>query len=570
MRILGLNYSSHDAAAAIVENGCVIAACEEERCNHEKHTKKFPVEAIKVCLDIAKMDFKDIDRIAFFINPRLHYKLLTNNVFSEFPKSLQYIPRGIALIKKRYGMKKLLESFVGSCNVPPVDYVQHHLAHSASSFYLSPFEQSGILTLDGRGEYETITLSSGEGTKIKKIKSIEVPHSLGYFYTMVTKYLGFKQHHDEYKVMGLSAYGDESLYNELSKVAFIDKNGDFKLDLSCFDHHYKWGKDRNLFTKEFIRRFGPPRQSDEPLNKNHANMARAVQKVTENLILHLAKETARLSGKKNLCLAGGVALNCLANQRILESGLFEKVFVQPASNDAGTSIGAALSSYYSLNPDGSRFPFSNIYLGPAFSNEQILRAITQQTKYKFDYTYVKSPQLEAARLIHEGNIIGWFQGRMEFGPRALGNRSILASPRDRQMKDKINKKIKFREPFRPFAPSVTSEYADKFFKCLPSGIEIYPFMLATADVIPNRKEDIPAVTHDDGTARLQVVYKDRNPDFWGLIENYRKLSGIPLVLNTSFNINKEPIVCSPEDAVYNFSESGLDYLVMGNYVLKKN
>ncbi len=285
--------------------------------------------------------------------------------------------------------------------------------------------------------------------------------------------------------------------------------------------------------------------------------------------MSLAKETARLSGKRKLCLAGGVALNCLANQRILESGVFEDKFVQHAANDAGTSIGAALFSYYSFNPQEPRKPSGDTYLGPMFSDDQILEIIAKQANRSFDYKCITSPQSVAAELINEGYITGWFQGRMEFGPRALGNRSILASPRDKKMKDRVNEKIKFRESFRPFAPSIISEYASEFFNYLPSGSNLYPYMLATANVKPNRAGDIPAVVHDDGTSRMQIVHKDKNPIFWELINKYREMSGIPVVLNTSFNINNEPIVCSPKDAVYNFMESGLDYLIIGNYLLKK-
>jgi carbamoyltransferase len=328
MRIIGLNYSSHDAAASLVEDGKVVAACEEERFSRQKHSKKIPLNAIKSCLHIAGKKISEVDRIAFFVDPSLQYKLILSNLAAGFPESVLYIPRGIQLARKRFDLLPALKENLSLEKFPPVDFVPHHTAHAASSFLPSHFDRAAVLTVDGRGEYETAAIFLAEGNKLRKVHHVTFPHSLGYFYSMITKYLGFRQHHDEYKVMGLSAYGGPDLVKKLEQIVHSDSSGGFKLDLSYFDHHFRATKQRELFTRKFVQEFGEPRKPGEKTEQRHADMAFAAQKVTEKAILNFARYARQLTGEKNLCFSGGVALNCLANQRILESGLFDGLFVR--------------------------------------------------------------------------------------------------------------------------------------------------------------------------------------------------------------------------------------------------
>jgi len=567
MIVLGINYSSHDAAIALIKDGEVVFACEEERLNREKHTKKFPAQALKMCMEYTGVQLEDIDYIAFFVNPKLQYKIIIWNLVQAFPKSIFYIPYGISIIRKRYKMTSILKNKINNSNLPPILYVNHHIAHAASAFFLSPFERAAILTIDGRGEYETTTISHGIGTSIKKLFSIKYPHSIGYLYSMVTKYLGFKPQHDEYKVMGLSAYGRPIFCKEFRKIITLDEKRGFRLNLEYFDHHYKHGNNRKLFSKKFVKEFGPPRMPHEPITQRHKDIAFALQKVTEEAILHLAKIAKNLTSEENLCMAGGVALNSVANAKLIDSKIFKKIFIQPAANDAGTSVGSALYIHYQKSKHFRKnLGIKDVYWGPSFSEKEIeLTLIRYKDEIKIEK--LRDPEKKAANFIHNGHIVGWFQGKMEFGPRALGNRSILASPTDPKMKDIINKKVKFREDFRPFAASILSEYADKFFECDSIGEHLYPFMLATVKVKPEVADKIPAVLHIDKTSRIQVVDKDINPPFWNLINEYFKLSGIPLILNTSFNTKGEPIVCTPNDAIQTFLNSNLDYIILGNFLI---
>jgi carbamoyltransferase len=569
MNILGLNYFSHDAAAALVQDGKIVAAAEEERFNRKKHTKDFPEQAMAFCLQKGNISRSDLDRIALFIKPSLHYHLFLSTIMSDFPKSIGYAPHALQLLRKRFRMHIPLERAFAQYVLPKVEYVPHHLAHAASAYYPSPFESAAVLTVDGRGESETIGFYDASGNTITKKQSVRFPDSVGYLYSMMTKYLGFKTQNDEYKVMGLSALGTPKFCNDFKDVASVDGAGRLQLNLKYFDHHRRSGVKRTLFSDAFVEKFGPSRDG-EPIDQRHADMAYAVQDLTENIMFELAIHARTLSKKKNLCLAGGVALNCLANQRIIESGLFEHVFIQPASSDAGTSAGAALFSFFQNNPHALRENVQDYYSGPAFSDDQIQSALQNYAApARISYQRIDDPAATAARLIDQEYVIGWFQGSMEFGPRALGNRSILASAKNPEMKDIVNRKIKFRESFRPFAPSVLEERAAKIFDLNQSGEYVYPFMLSTVNVRPEYRSIVPAIVHNDGSARIQTVSQKSNPLYWQLIREYEQLAGVPLVLNTSFNINKEAIVCTPQDALYNFMESGLDYLVMGNYLVKK-
>lgn len=569
MILLGLNYQTHDASAAIIKDGRVIAACEEERLNRQKHTSNFPINSIQFCLSKAGCDIDQVDSISLFINPSLHYKMGIYNLIEGFPKSILYLPYITKIVQRRYRISEVLYSYLGSSIKPVIEYVDHHDAHAASAYYCSPFEKSAVLTIDGRGEYETLCIFDAEDNKLTKLRRVTFPHSLGYLYSMVTKYLGFKIQSDEYKVMGLSSYGTPALFKKFSQLARFDKNRGLVLDLSYFDHYYKYGSKRQAFSKRFISEFGPPRASDDPITGYHADIAFALQRLTEHIVVEYTKLAAQITNRRFLCLAGGVALNCVANAEISNAGVFESVFVQPAANDAGTSVGAALNTYFKRARTIERHVLADVYLGPEYSSIEE----NAKTYFKFlgqiKVTPLMNPALKAAELIHKGYIIGWFQGRMEYGPRALGNRSILASPKSSDIKDLINKKVKYREVFRPFAPAVLAEYKDDYFICSSSAHFLYPFMLATVKVVPDRICEIPAVVHVDGTARIQVVEKDTNLLFWELIYYYKKLSGLPLVLNTSFNVRDEPIVCSVEDAIKSFINSNLDYIIVNGDLLEK-
>ncbi|MFA6072903.1 MAG: carbamoyltransferase N-terminal domain-containing protein [Candidatus Woesearchaeota archaeon] len=565
---LGLNFGSHDSAAALTIDGKIIAAAEEERFTREKHTKKIPLNSITYCLNKGRVNLKDVDNIALFINPELQPLILPYTMFSDFPSSLNYLNYGLNLIRKRNKIVDVLKFNLQNKELQnKIQFVNHHYAHAASAYYCSPFDDAAILTIDGRGEYESIALFIGEGNTIKKISSTKYPHSIGYLYSAITKYLGFKTQSDEYKVMGLSAYGDEKLNNFFNDLGKINNKGKFILNLDYFDHHIK-GNDRQLFSSKLVQTFGAPRQSDEPLTQKHADISKGLQFLTENLILDLAEYAKYRTGKKNLCLAGGVALNCLANQKLAESNLFDKIFVQPAANDSGTSIGAALYTTFKNSKSIQRNPFNSVYLGPSFSNIEIESTLLKYSD-ELTHTFISFPSKTAAELIANNKIIGWFQGEMEFGPRALGNRSILASASDAKMKDLVNNKIKFREPFRPFAPAVLDEDVNKYFNTEHSAEYMYPFMVCTAKVKDEAVNIIPAVTHKDQTGRLQIVEKTNNKLFWELISEYKKITNVGVILNTSFNINGEAIVCTPEDAIYNFMESGLDNIIIGNYLVNK-
>lgn len=567
MLSLGLVYINHDSAAALVGDGKIIAACLEERFNREKHSSKFPHGAIKYCLDVAGVNFSEIDQIGFFTNPSLYYQLALHNLREDFPRSLSYLPYPFQVMRREFGLEKILSKNMGKIK-QPISWVTHHLAHAASAYYVSPFDRAAILTLDGRGEFETGCVYIGEGNSIKKIYSLKYPHSLGYLYSMITKFCGFKPFYDEYKLMGLSAYGTPSLCEKFSDVAFFDVHGNFKLNLKYFDHSYTYGNNRKSFSDEFIRKFGPPRDSQSPVSQVYADLAFALQRFTENAMVEFAKLAKKLTNARKLCLAGGVALNCLGISKIIESNLFDDVFVQPASDDSGTSLGSALYCYYANQVSANRFVQDNVFLGPEFSEEEIRLAI-KENEYKLDISCCDDPCLTAATLIHEQKVIGWFQGRMEFGPRALGNRSILASPINSSMKDLINSKIKYREEFRPFAPAVLAESVNNFFDVYPAGNLTYPFMLSTASAKHQSSDKIPAVVHADGTSRIQTVHHKTNPLFWRLIKEYQNLSGLPVVLNTSFNVRGEPIVCTPKDAIQSLLNSDLDFAVLGKFLVKR-
>lgn len=564
MLILGIN-NMHDASAALIYNGHVVAAAEEERFNRIKHTTGFPLNAISYCMKEANITIRDID----FIAVGWKYWVLKTRVLQAL-RSVVYSPaalkakaeRGIGQMRNEwfelFRMKKLIQRYFGKGNFR-LFYIDHHLSHAASSFFVSPFDKSAILTIDGAGEEITTMFAAGEGERIRVLKKIKLPHSLGQFYSAITSLLGFKVQSDEYKVMGLAAYGEPVYYDFFKKIVKILPKGEFKLNIEILDYHLAR---KGIFSKRLIEVIGPPRKKGEPIEKRHADIAASAQKIIEEGFLHLTSYLYDLTKIKNLCMAGGVALNSVANGKVFLFSPFEKIFIQPASSDAGTSVGAALYLYYLLKDKRQDYIMEHAYLGPQFSQKECEEAVAA---YRLKYEIFNKEKIckIAAEALNKGKLVFWFQGRMEWGPRALGNRSLLADPRKKQVREIINKKIKKREGFRPFAPSILEEYFEEYF-----GInESFPFMLFTFKVVPEKRALIPAVIHVDGTARPQTVSKKTNPYFWKLINYFKEITGVPVVLNTSFNV-REPIVCTPKDAINTFLKTDVDFLALENVWIK--
>jgi len=561
LNILGIGGFSHDSAAALVCDGKLVAAIEEERLSRIKHQGGVPILAAQACLDIAGLKKDDIDHIACYMKPlkrlvrRIPYRLMQGfrsplfssaYLFYELVHNAQYVVgmRGLCGKKTR------------------LHFLDHHPAHAASAFLVSPFDEAALLSIDYIGEWAATWLGIGRGTDLACLKTINYPHSLGVLYSAITDYLGFRRASDEYKVMGLASYGEPEFEKEFDQIVTQSSDGSYRLDLSWFQCHYAPGSRVGYFSPKFYERFGPPRRPDEPIEERHRNLAASAQRVLEKTVLNLATRLHEQTGLSQLCLAGGVALNCSMNGRLLREGPFSSIFVQPAAGDDGIAIGAAFQLYHRLTGSPRAFVMRDACLGPSYTDQQIRDALDLA---KISYEEVLDIPERTARLIADGKIVGWYQGRMEFGPRALGARSILADPTRLDMKDLINKYVKHREEFRPFAPSILEERACEFFE----GCRQSPFMLFVYPVRPEKRQQVPAITHVDGTARVQTVARDVNPLYYATIEAFERLKGVPMVLNTSFNVNKEPIVNTPLDAIRCFYGTGMDALVLGRYVVLK-
>lgn len=571
MYIIGLSSYTHESSCALIKDGKVIAHLEEERFNREKHTCKFPVNAIRECLKIGGITIHDVDFYTFFWKPEIELFKNAFHFIKYFPDSINLLrePKDKTsneyaffdrLIKQKFIAREIQKTF-NLKKKPKVHYVEHHLCHAASAYYLSSFNKSAILTMDGRGESTCTMISYGQENAIKKLREITVPHSLGHLYAAFTDFLGFKPFHDEWKVMGMSAYGKENFSDAFDKILCFDDDGIYKLNLSYFKFHVK-GQQQWLSPKvESL--LGPKRNQGEPLLQRHYDIAYALQKSTEKAGIQLAQYTAKITKASNLCLTGGVALNCLMNKKIIENTDFENYFIQPIANDAGASLGSALYFYHHILGHNTTSHFDSIYLGNEFSNEEIEKVLINKK-----VVYKKSDNIEkdTAKYIVDQKIVGWFQGKMESGPRALGNRSIVVDPRNSAMKDTLNARVKRREGFRPFAPSVLEEKSSDYFS-LPKN-QKSPYMILIGDVNEDKIDKIPAVVHADNTARVHTVNKNQNSKYWHLISEFEKLSGIPVLLNTSFNEN-EPIVCTPEEAVNCFLRTDFDILAIGDYIIDK-
>lgn len=596
--ILGISAYYHDSAAALLIDGDIFAAAHEERFTRKKQDSSFPINACRFVLDYAGITLDDVTAVAFYDKPYIKFERLLETYHAFAPKGLKSFNSAIPVwIKEKLFMKDMLREELAKLGgrIPKLYFPEHHLSHAASAFYPSPFEDAAILTLDGVGEWGTLTICHGKGNKIKVLKELDFPHSIGLFYTAFTYYCGFKVNSGEYKLMGLAPYGNKHAEETkeikrkiLENMIDLREDGSFLLNMDYFD--YATGLSMTNDAK-WEKLFGfPRRKSESELNQHYMNMAFAIQEITEEMVLKLAETAKELTKSENIVLAGGVALNCVANGKLLRTKMFKGLWVQPASGDAGGSLGAALAVHYiSFGHERTniekRDSMKGAYLGPEFSDRDI-----ENVARRYDAKYKKFNDFselcdKTADLLNNDTVIGWFQGRMEFGPRALGNRSILGDPRCPEMQKKLNLKIKYREGFRPFAPSVLEEDISTFFDI----DTISPYMLMVAPVLESRRtklpekyeelplyerlyflrSDVPSITHIDFSARIQSVSRETNPKYWQLINTFKQKTGYGIVVNTSFNVRGEPIVCSPDDAYRCFMRTEMDYLVMGNYLFDK-
>jgi carbamoyltransferase len=564
MYILGLNDSN--SAAALVKDGVLIAALREERLDRIKFSDAYPTKAVQYCLDAERISLKDVDHIVFAWNPGHEIEPQDSPAAIRYHKHfLHYIPNNLLRhIGGDKGNKHItfIDEILGFTEGElKIHFVPHHSSHAAGAFFTSPYEEAAILTIDAYGDDTTHEFFVGKGNTLTSIGKTLFPHSMGQVYAAVTQYLGYRANSDEWKVMGLAAYGEPEYYGEFEKIIRFDpKRGELRFDLDYFTY-YIWNPRR--YSDQFIETFGPERYAYDDISDRHIKIAASFQKRVEDVILEMCSYLAEKTGLNTLCLAGGVAMNSKMNGRILLESPFSKVWVKPSADDAGCAMGACFYYWHHVLKQERHFVLEHDYWGPEFSNKEIQAALDDTL---IPYEFLESPEENAARAVADNKIIGWFQGRMEYGQRALGNRSIIGDPRDPDMKDKINRLIKHREWFRPFAPAVMEEYQDAFFMSgFPS-----PFMQMVYPVRQDKRALIPAIVHQDGTGRLQTVSRKTNPRFWNLINEFNRITGIPIVLNTSFNDNDEPIVCTPKEAIRTFFGTGLHELYMGNFRIRKS
>ena len=602
MNILGVSAFYHDSAATVIQNDEIIAAAQEERFTRKKQDASFPVNAVKYCLEEAGLTLDELDAIVFYDKPLLKFERLLETYYGYSPKGItSFLSSMPVWLKEKMFLKRLMYQElekVGLYDKKKIKFLfpEHHLSHAASAFYPSPFEDAAILTIDGVGEWATASISHGKGNKIEVIKELHFPHSLGLLYSAFTYFLGFKVNSGEYKLMGLAPYGDPNSeevnqFIDSIKTELIDIKEDGSLWLSQSYFNYATGL-RMIKEKKWETLFGiSTRKTEADFEQVHCNLGLAIQIITEEVVLKMAAEAQKITGSKNLCLAGGVALNCVSNGKLINASVFENVYIQPASGDAGGALGAALAAYYISfnNPrttDASMYDsMKGSYLGCDYSSKEIETTLKKyKAVFNKENNFSEVCQKTATRL-NDGLVIGWFQGRMEFGPRALGNRSIIGDPRNTEMQKKLNLKIKYRESFRPFAPSVLAEDVNQYFNIKGTS----PYMLTVQPVkesiqkevsvdyqslpmkekLYQQRSTLPSITHVDFSARIQTVHKETNPKYWEMINTFKQKTGCALVINTSFNVRGEPIVCSPEDAYRCFMRTEMDYLVLNNYILKK-
>jgi carbamoyltransferase len=561
LNILGISAFYHDSAAALVVDGKLVAAAHEERFTRKRHDPALPVQAVRYCLEEARLAIGDLDYVAFYDKPFVKFERILMTYLATFPRSLESFTKSIPVwLGEKLWIPRAIHDGLGFEG--EVLFAEHHQSHAASAFLASPFEEAAILTCDGVGEWATTTQGIGRGNSFELINEIRFPHSLGLLYSAFTYYLGFKVNSAEYKVMGAAPYGQPRYAQKiLDELVDLREDGSFRLNMKYFAYDYGLKMTNDAFAALFGH---PVRAGESKMEPFHWDMAASVQKVTEEIVLRMVRDLhARSGGLRNLCMAGGVALNCVANGRIVREGPFEKLWVQPAAGDAGGALGAALFVHNAVLGKPRNFRMDHAYWGPAYTDEAIRRALDARGAV---YRTLSREELirETARVMDEEQaVVGWMQGRMEWGPRSLGARSILADARNPENWKRVNLKIKFRESFRPFAPAVLNEKAQEWFDIDRES----PYMLLVCPVRPGRS--IPAVTHVDGSARLQTVTRDAHPEFYDLLRAFDDRTGCPVVINTSFNVRGEPIVCSPDDAYLCFMRTQLDVLVLGNQILRK-
>ncbi len=586
MNILGISAFYHDSAACLVTDGEIISAAQEERFTRKKHDFRFPVNAARFCLEYSKLEIDDIDIVAFYDKPFLKFERLLETYLTYAPVGIKSFIKAMPLwIKQKLWIKDLIKKELGYEG--KVIFPEHHESHAASAFYPSPFNDAAILTLDGVGEWTTTSYGIGEGNRINLIADIKYPHSIGLLYSAFTYFTGFRVNSGEYKVMGLAPYGEPKYVDVImNELINLKDDGSFKMNMKYFNYN----AGLTMTNTKFARLFGgPPRKPESQLTQREMDLARSVQEVTEEIMLRMVRHVKKKTGKNNLCLAGGVALNCVANGKILREKIFDEIWIQPAASDAGGALGAALFAWYQYLGNERKIEADDdlqkgSYLGPEFSDDEIKIFLDTNN---LSYSKLEEDDVieKTADLINNQKVIGWFQGRMEFGPRSLGNRSIIGDARSPEMQKKMNLKIKFRESFRPFAPSVLEEKVSEYF-------DIYtpsPYMLLVAGVQRDKRKDmtdeenklfgieklnikrsvIPAVTHVDYSARIQTVNGKHNKKYYNLIKKFDEKFNCPVIINTSFNVRGEPIVCTPEDAYKCFMRTEMDFLVMGNFILDK-
>ncbi|MGC9092541.1 MAG: carbamoyltransferase family protein [Bacteroidota bacterium] len=559
MIILGISCFYHDAAAAVVRDGKLIAAAQEERFTRKKHDQDFPNHAIEYCLREANVAAKEIDYVAFYDKPLLKFERILITYLATFPRSLPSFLKAMPVwLKEKLWVPQLIRSKLGYTG--PILFAEHHISHAASAFLVSPFSEAAILTIDGVGEWDTATIGIGEDRTITILRSLQFPHSLGLLYSAFTYYLGFKVNSDEYKVMGLAPYG-KPIYSDaiLNHLVSLKDDGSFKLNMRYFAYDYGL----TMTNRHFHELFGAaPRQPESRLTQFHKDIAASIQFVTNEIVVRMAQYLYDQTHIRNLAMAGGVALNCVANSEVKRRVPFKEIFIQPAASDAGGAVGAAYYVYNMVLGHERNFVFRSASLGPQFSDDEI-ESYLRRLGVPFRKLNRENLISETAKKIAEQRVIGWFQGRMEFGPRALGNRSIIADARNPENHSRVNLKIKFRESFRPFAPTILEERTAEFFHWdQPS-----PYMLFVATA--RDRTALPAVTHVDGSARLQTLRRDENPLFYDLLKEFERRTGCPAIINTSFNVRGEPIVCTPQDAFRCFMRTNMDDLVMGSFIVEK-
>jgi len=591
MLVLGISCYFHDAAAALLRDGVLVAAAEEERFSRKKHDYEFPQQAIDFCLRAAGIQAGDLDYVVFFEKPFLKFERLLISSLGTFPRSHGVFREAmVSWLGDKLWVRHLIQKRLGVAR-DRILFSEHHLSHAASTFFCSPFEEAAVLTVDGVGEWTTASVGVGRGTELTLLKEIRFPHSLGLLYSAFTAFLGFEVNEGEYKVMGMAPFGVPRHVDKVRKLVRLSRDGSFELDMQYFSFHNSASR---TFGSKFVDLFGPPRDpranfftstsgypsyfGEKPadhgaqarLNEHYADVAASIQRVTEDILVAMAVAARRETGLSRLCLAGGVALNSVANGRMLRESGFDEIYVQPAAGDGGGAVGAALYGYHAMLGKPRSFVMEHASWGQEHgpdATETFLRTAGIAYERLDDETKLIDRVVDR---LQAGKVVGWSHGRFEWGPRALGHRSILADPRRAEMKDIVNTRIKFREPFRPFAPSVPAEDAERYFE-LPGAARQYParFMLYVVPVRPDTRALVPAITHVDGTARLQTVHRDTNPRYHRLVTAFGQAPGVPVVLNTSFNLKGEPIVNTPAEAFNTFHQSDMDVLVLGDCVVER-